>query len=79
MADFKGAVPETMHKGRYIYQLIIGTGTANFQMSLNQDNAFEDIPNGSFSVSDTNEIALPLCRFRANLTGDATLTIVDLE
>lgn len=71
---FLGDTKQTVGKGKYIYQLVIGTGTANLQTSQ-EGLPFSPIPNGSFTASDTSVIELPYCEFKAGLTGDAQFSL----
>jgi len=62
-------------KGDYNNKVVIGTGTAVLQYQVNNEG-FNDVPNTSVSASTGVDIALPSCRIKAVLTGDAQVWLV---
>lgn len=72
---FTGDEAQFVPKGLYIYQLVIGTGSATFQTSQ-EGLAFTPLPDGAFTASDTKEIKIVDSEFKAGLTGDAQLSLL---
>jgi hypothetical protein len=74
MALLATGVETPTKRGLYILDVIIGTGTADVEISTD-GQAFSPITDASFSASDQKQIQLPDCKIKATLTGDAVVTL----
>lgn len=61
--------------GRYAAKIQINTGTVGFEYQLLSE-PFENIPDmDNFTQTISGVAELPMCKIRANITGDATVTL----
>lgn len=61
-----------LESGNYVFNAVIGTGTAALEISL-EGEAFTVLENSSLSASGNGFMQLPICSIRATLTGDALM------
>jgi len=78
MPELETAIPTGRSRGNHNFKVIIGTGTAVLQYSV-ENEAFGDVPNTTVSASTGLNVKLPACRVQAVLTGDAQAWITDVE
>lgn len=68
------STPNKLRRGTYSVAVIIGTGTAALEQSVD-DSAFIEIPDASWSASTVVEISIPNCVLKPVLTGDAAIYV----
>lgn len=72
------STPVPISKGEYQLNVVIGTGTAQLQSSV-EGQAAQDIPDASYSASTIEIITLRTQELSAVLTGDAQVFIGKAE
>ena len=66
-------------RGQYVFVATMASGTSAMKFSIDNGTTYTDVPDGTASATTGAVVALPNCKFKATLTGDATFSIERLS